>query len=77
MHCRCAFPSMPRDNDPQGMPRLDSPESNAPRLEAVVERYDGRSDQCTIYPADAEEMERMTTWITAEDPAFVAVSQLR
>ena len=77
MDCRRAFQSMTRDNDSHGMPTLDSPESRAPRLEAVVERYDGRSDQCTIYPADAEEMERMTTWITAEDPAFVAVSQLR
>lgn len=41
----------------------------------VVETPDGR--QCTIYPANVDDVELVTTWITADEDAFVALSEMR
>ena len=52
-------------------------ESDRPGLWAVVERYRDEPDQCTIFPADANDEERLTTWITAKSPYYVDTWQHR
>lgn len=44
---------------------------------AIVERYQNAENQCTIFPADADESERTTTWITAKSPSFVDLREYR
>lgn len=44
---------------------------------AVVERYQNAANQCTIFPADADEDERTTAWITAKSPSFVDLREYR
>ena len=46
-------------------------------FKAVVEQYENRADQCTIYPVDASEFERTTTWITARDGSYFALQNCR
>jgi hypothetical protein len=41
------------------------------RVRAIVERYQDEPNRCTIFPEDASEEERLTTWITAADPFYV------
>lgn len=47
------------------------------RFDAIVESHEMHPDECTIFPADAGEMERMSTWITAREPSFVSLEDLR
>lgn len=44
---------------------------------AVVEEYEGRPDQCTIFPRDVSETDRLATWITARDESFVRLDKMR
>ena len=46
-------------------------------LRAVVERYEDAPNQCTIYPEESDDHERMATWITALEPAFVDLTIVR
>lgn len=46
-------------------------------LRAVVERYDDAPDECTIYPAGLDDHERMATWVSAREPAFVDLGAVR
>jgi hypothetical protein len=48
----------------------------APRLDARIEAQDGH-EECTLFPADADEADVLTTWITAADDAFVSLAELR
>lgn len=41
----------------------------------VVETSDGR--QCTIYPANVDDTALVTTWITADEGAFVDLEEMR
>lgn len=47
-----------------------------PTLVATLVAADA-SEECTIYPADADGMELMTRWITAHDGSFVALDDAR
>jgi hypothetical protein len=47
------------------------------RVRAVVERYRDEPNQCTIFPEVIEEDERLTVWITAEEPWYVDLRQYR
>lgn len=44
---------------------------------AIVERYQNAANQCTIFPADADRTEQLTTWITAESPSYVDLREHR
>lgn len=47
-------------------------------VRAIVESYDNRPDQCTLYPVTvSEDDERLTTWITAESGSFVDTWAMR
>jgi len=51
--------------------------ADIPSLRAVVERYEDAPNQCTIYPEESDDHERMATWITAQEPAFVDLAVVR
>lgn len=50
---------------------FDRLEGATAKLRATVVEYDDAPDECTMYPEDASEWERMTTWITAREGSFV------
>lgn len=52
-------------------------EARDPKFRAIVERYDGAPNQCTIMPADSERTDQTTVWITAKSPAFVDLREHR
>lgn len=52
-------------------------EHDRPGLDAAVVHHDDGRAECTIYPIDADETEIVTTWITADDGAFVALDEMR
>ncbi|MFC6824079.1 DUF7511 domain-containing protein [Halopelagius fulvigenes] len=57
-------------------PRLGEPASQ-PAYEATVVSYDDEPDECTIYPADADDDELVTTWISAKSGSFVSLADMR
>ena len=48
-----------------------------PGLESTVVRYDGRPDRRTVYPPGLAGVPRMSTWLTADDDAFVDLAAVR
>ena len=46
-------------------------------LRAIVERYEDEPDVCTIFPTGLDDYERMATWISAMEPAFVELEAVR
>ncbi|MHB9286530.1 hypothetical protein ACKVMT_05765 [Halobacteriales archaeon Cl-PHB] len=44
---------------------------------AVVEEYEDRADQCTIYPRGCSGVDRMSTWISAREGSFLALEDAR
>lgn len=44
---------------------------------AIVERYDGRPNQCTIFRTDVPESDRTTTWVTANEGSYVDLVLVR
>jgi hypothetical protein len=47
------------------------------RLQSVVVAYEGSADRRTLYPADADEIERLTRWLTADADAFRHLDEMR
>ena len=41
------------------------------RLRATIVEYENAPDECTIYPSGVSGVERMTTWISAEEGSYV------
>jgi hypothetical protein len=54
--------------------RLDD---RVPMLAAEIVTGNDRPAECTVYPRDATETERMTRWITAEEGSFIALEEMR
>lgn len=52
-------------------------EVSAQQLQAIVEKYEDRPDQCTIFPSANEGVERMSTWVTASEGSFVDIQTMR
>jgi hypothetical protein len=67
---------MAADPNPAG-DRGDAPYDDGLSLHAVVEEYDDAPDECTIYPREANGVDRMATWISAREPAFVDLRKTR
>lgn len=40
-----------------------------------LERYDDRPDRLTIHPADADDVDKMAMWLTADAAAFVDLEE--
>ena len=70
---------MPVGPDPDADAR-ESSSVNGPAesaLRAIVVKYEGSPDRRTLYPEGAEEFERMTHWLTADDDAFRPLNECR
>lgn len=48
-----------------------------PGYMSILEEYDDQPDQCTIFPTDRSDVDRTTTWITAEEGSYVAIRDSR
>lgn len=46
-------------------------------LESTVVRYEARSDRCTVFPQECTEVEKLTTWLSADLSAFVDLESAR
>jgi hypothetical protein len=46
-------------------------------LDSVVVNYEDSPDQRTMYPKEASGVDRMSTWLTADDAEFVALESFR
>lgn len=46
-------------------------------LVARVQEYDDRPDTCTILPVDVDDWTALTTWISASEPGFVSLGEMR
>ncbi|MFC4552678.1 MULTISPECIES: DUF7511 domain-containing protein [Halorussus] len=46
-------------------------------LRSVVVNYEDRPDRRTVYPEGLPTVERMSTWLTADDDAFVDLDEAR
>jgi hypothetical protein len=64
-----------RDDAPLPIPADDPADVVQFAAEIVVTR--GQPAECTLYPADAEGMELMTSWITAREGSFVRLERMR
>jgi hypothetical protein len=60
--------------DPETASELDS---TTWTYRAVVEAYEDRPDQCTIFPREAAGIDRMSTWITAREGSYVSIEKMR
>jgi hypothetical protein len=77
---------MPRDRrspaDPEAGAASRTPDSEpfdgdgVPRLDCRIDASDGERT-CTLFPADASGDELVTTWVTAEEGAFVDAADWR
>jgi hypothetical protein len=54
----------------------ESPDA-APVLSSTVVGYRERPDRRTVYPPDLSSVARMSTWLTADDDAFVDLADAR
>ena len=65
-------PDHPASFDAQ--PSADHPSA---ALRSVVINYEDRPDRRTVYPEGLTSVERMSTWLTADDDAFVDLEDAR
>lgn len=45
-------------------------------LRATIVEYEDAPDECTIFPRDVSDVERMTTWISAEEGSYVDLGSI-
>jgi len=46
-------------------------------LEHTIEVVGSDGRQCTIYPSNVPEEEKLTAWITADGDSFLAIDEIR
>ncbi|WP_254831018.1 DUF7511 domain-containing protein [Haloglomus salinum] len=58
---------------------VEAPDDSPPveRLSATLVAYTDRPDRRTIYPHGTTSVARMSTWLTADADAFVALESMR
>lgn len=52
-------------------------EPSRPVLAAEILLHRDGPAECTIYPAEASDLERLSTWITAKEGSFVNLDETR
>lgn len=65
------------DNDDERLPNKVEPENPTPMLAAEIIVSQDRPSECTIFPPDATEFERLTTWIRAKEGSFISLEDMR
>lgn len=48
-----------------------------PDIQSVDARIDDGDAACTLYPSDANGVELMSTWVSADAGSYVAVADMR
>ncbi|NIB99558.1 hypothetical protein [Halobacterium sp. R2-5] len=48
-----------------------------PPITATVVTYEDQEDECTLHPANPDEHERTTAWISAKSDSYVPLSSCR
>jgi len=56
---------------------ITTPAARTSALVAVVVRQDRGPDRCTVYPADAAEATRLTTWVSVNADALCDLAAMR
>jgi hypothetical protein len=51
--------------------------ADPPTLELALVQYADRPDRCTVHPADATGVERMSTWISVDRSLVVDAASMR
>lgn len=54
-----------------------TPEDLTPMLAAEIVVSQNRPAECTIFPPDATDFDRLTTWITAKEGSFISLEDMR
>jgi hypothetical protein len=61
--------------------RADGPsdvwDGSPPTLESTLVTYTDTPDRRTVYPPGLSSVSRMSAWLTADDAAFVRLSEMR
>ena len=52
-------------------------ESSSPEWASVIDRYDDRPNECTIFRFDVPEEGGRSSWITAEEGSYIHVTMQR
>ena len=65
------------DGSGDGRQPTDADRGDRPVLAAEIVVFDHRPAKCTVFPADATEIERLTQWMTAEEGSFVGLDEMR
>lgn len=64
----------PTDADSETEPRADLPTAE---LTSVVVTAEDGPDRRTLYPEGTSGVDRMSTWLTADDDGFVSLDAMR
>jgi hypothetical protein len=51
--------------------------SGSPEFDSVIDRYNDRPNECTIFRSDIPEEEVLTYWISAKEGSYVHLSMCR
>jgi len=70
-------PDIRTESDRPAEPRSADGDHLDPDLDSVVVSYDDRPDRRTVFPRGLSGVDRMSTWLTASDDAFVGLEDAR
>lgn len=65
------------DDDDDQLPIRATPEDLTRMLAAEIIVSQNSPAECTVFPPDATDFERLTTWITAKEGSFISLEDMR
>lgn len=65
------------DTAEERLPAPDDHEDRPPILLSRIVEFEDRPSECTIFPSDASETERLTTWMTAKEGSYVRLDGMQ
>lgn len=65
------------DNEEERLPTTPESEDQSLLLVAEIVVFRDRPAECTVFPPDATDFERMTAWITAQEGSFVGLDEMQ
>lgn len=65
------------DDEDEQLPIKSDIEDQVPMLAAGITVSQNHPAECTIFPPDATDFERLTAWITAKEGSFVSLEDKR
>ena len=58
------------------IPPNDTARKTTVELEATIVEYDDAPNECTIAPTDVSDVDRMSTWISAQEGSYVELADV-